>query len=195
MWIVEKIKVNEKNKLIILLTLAILPYPYLPFQLYRVAYYLLFFFAGYKVWQYGDSYRKNINDKKVIAFWIIFIVIFIGLRILSAHLIEEAEATPIQTKFVLKVAATSCKIVYSSFGVVAMYSTAIWFTNNYKIHKSYINIGSLCFGVYVYQEFILKYLYYYTNLPNEVGCFALPWIAFCITLVLSLLLSKTTKSL
>ena len=72
---------------------------------------------------------------------------------------------------------------------------AVLFTNPHNLPKCYINAGSLCFGVYVFQEFIIKYLYYYTELPVKVGYLALPWIAFIITLVLSLLLSKTTKSL
>ena len=87
MWIVEKIRVSDKVKLIILLVLAILPFPSLPFQLYRVAYYLFFFFVGYKVWQYGDSYRKNIKLKKVIISRSVFAAIFIGLRLLTAHLV------------------------------------------------------------------------------------------------------------
>ena len=195
MWLVEKIRVSDKVKLIILLVLAILPFPFLPFQLYRVAYYMFFFFVGYKVWQYGNSYRKNIKLKKVIISWGVFAVIFIGLRLLTAHLVEMSETAPFMAKIVLKMTSTSCKMVYSMIGVIAMYSTAVWFTNNYKLSKSYINIGSLCFGVYVYHEFIIKYLYYFSDLPIKVGHINLPWIAFGVTLVLSLLLAKAAKSL
>ena len=49
-----------------------------------------------------------------------------------------------------------------------------------------------CASEYMYFK---NLLYYYTELPVKVGYLALPWIAFIITLVLSLLLSKTTKSL
>lgn len=195
MWIVEKIRVSDKVKLIFLLALAILPFPSLPFQLYRVAYYLFFFFVGYKVWQYGDSYRNNIKLKKVIISWGVFAVIFIGLRLLTAHLVEVSETAPFITKIVLKTTSTSCKMIYSMIGVIAMYSTAVWFSNNYMLSKSYINIGSLCFGVYVYQEFIIKYLYYFSDLSIKVGYINTPWIAFGVTLILSLLLAKTAKSL
>lgn len=130
MWIVEKIRVSDKVKLIILLVLAILTFPSLPFQLYRVAYYLLFFFVGYKVWQYGDSYRKNIKLKKVFISCGVFAVIFIGLRLLTAHLLEMSETAPLFAKIVLKMSSTFCKMAYSSIGVIAMYSTAVCIQRN-----------------------------------------------------------------
>lgn len=43
-----------------------------------------------------------------------------------------SETAPFIAKVVLKITSTSCKMVYSMAGVVAMYSTAVWFTNNYK---------------------------------------------------------------
>lgn len=58
-----------------------------------------------------------------------------------------------------------------------------------------IKIGNLCFGVYLLQQFILKGLYNYTNLPSVLGCYWLPWVGFAIaltgSLVIALLLVKT----
>lgn len=195
LWIVEKLKISDKVKLFILLVLALLPYPYIPFQLSRLPYYFLFFFAGFKVWQYGGLFRTNISSKKVLASWLLFVVSFVVLRMLKSHVVELYSTAPLVTKAGLKIVSTICQIGYSSLGVIAIYSMAVLFTNTHNLPKCYINAGSLCFGVYVFQEFIIKYLYYYTELPVKVGYLALPWIAFIITLVLSLLLSKTTKSL
>lgn len=114
---------------------------------------------------------------------------------LKAHVVELYSTAPLVTKAGLKIVSTICQIGYSSLGVVAIYSMAVLFTSTHNLSKCYINTGSLCFGVYVFQEFIIKYLYYYTELPVKVGYLALPWITFVITLALALLLSKTTKSL
>lgn len=129
------------------------------------------------------------------GFWSIFAIIFIGFRILMANLAGFMELAPLLSKLVFKTISTACKITYSSLGVIAIYTTAIWFTKSHQLYKWYINIGSLCFGVYVFQEFIIKYIYYYTELPVIAGYIALPWITFMITLTLSLLLTKTAKSL
>lgn len=195
MWIIEKIEISDRTKLIVLSFFALLPYPYIPFQIGRVPYYLLFFFAGYKTWQHGESFRCSITTTRMLVSWLLFLVIFIVLRLFTAHIIEMSEVAPFFVKVVFKITVTFCKVFYSSLGLIAIYSTALWYTNNHQLSKFYISIGNLCFGVYIFQEFIIKYLYYYSVLPVEVNYLALPWLTFGITLVLSLLLSKTTKAL
>ena len=76
-----------------------------------------------------------------------------------------------------------------------MFFTSILFTQKYKLKTWYISLGGMCFGVYIFQEFIIKYLYYYTDLGERVSYLVLPWIVFIITTVTSILLSKSTKTL
>ena len=58
-----------------------------------------------------------------------------------------------------------------------------------------IEVGGLCMGVYLTQQFILKYLYYHTSMSYILGPYCTPWIGFVFTIILSLivasLLSKT----
>ena len=69
---------------------------------------------------------------------------------------------------------------------------AIYLLTNYVIAKCrvrpaswVINVGAICFGVYIYQQFILQVLYYKTSLPQLVGPYWLPWIACVITFIFS----------
>ena len=55
-----------------------------------------------------------------------------------------------------------------------------------------ITISGYCYGVYIYQQFILKLLYYRTPMLMLVNKWLLPWIAFVIALVVSLLLCHLT---
>lgn len=55
-----------------------------------------------------------------------------------------------------------------------------------------ITLSGYCYGVYIYQQFILKILYYQTQLPFVVNAYWLPWIATVVTIVLSLLLCHFT---
>ena len=50
-----------------------------------------------------------------------------------------------------------------------------------------IIMSGYCYGVYIYQQFILQILYYKTSLPLHINEWLLPWVAFFITLVLSIL--------
>ena len=51
-----------------------------------------------------------------------------------------------------------------------------------------IRLSGYCYGVYIYQQFMLKILYDHTHLPFAVSAYWLPWIATVITIILSLLL-------
>jgi hypothetical protein len=52
-----------------------------------------------------------------------------------------------------------------------------------------VELGNMCMGVYLLQQFLLKYLYYYTMLPNILGAYLLPWVGFIIALILSTVLT------
>lgn len=110
MWIIEKIKISDRTKLIVLSFFALLPYPYIPFQIGRVPYYLLFFFAGYKTWQHGESFRCSITTTRMLVSWLLFLVIFIVLRLFTAHIIEMSEVAPLFVKVAFKITITFCKV-------------------------------------------------------------------------------------
>ena len=73
--------------------------------------------------------------------------------------------------------------------IVSMYSLA----NRPKTpeflecHPALITISGYCYGVYIYHQFILMYLYYKTDLISIVPNALFPWLGFAITLVLSLI--------
>ena len=64
--------------------------------------------------------------------------------------------------------------------------------NYLKSKPVLITLSGYCYGVYIYQQFILQILYYKTSLPLQVNIYWLPWIASFITLVLSVLLCHLT---
>lgn len=61
--------------------------------------------------------------------------------------------------------------------------------------KSYpilLTLSGYCYGVYIYHQFILKYLYYKTSFSNHFSLELIPWIGFLIALLLSLLCCHIT---
>jgi peptidoglycan/LPS O-acetylase OafA/YrhL len=53
-----------------------------------------------------------------------------------------------------------------------------------------VELNGLCFGIYLFQQFILQILYYKTTLSSLIGPYWLPWIGLIVTLILSYLLTK-----
>lgn len=50
-----------------------------------------------------------------------------------------------------------------------------------------ITLSENCFGVYLFQQFVLK-LIYNSHIPQVINPVCLPWISFAIALIISLLL-------
>ena len=87
--------------------------------------------------------------------------------------------------------SNGAKLVYSSIGLALLFSlvgVAIKKRTS-AVPQWLINIGNLCMGVYIFQQFILAGLYDHTALPTLLGPYWLPWIGFIITLSGSLLIS------
>lgn len=195
MWMIERVSLSERLKLIILLLLSILPYVYLPFQLYRVPYYLFFFYMGYKMWEYRSKYIQRVSIRTIIKLGGAFMVAFIVLRSLKAEVVELSITMNLPLKAVLKVLSNTCTLIYSSLGLISIFFISILYTQKHKLKTWYVSLGNMCFGIYIFQEFIIKYLYYYTDIGERVSYLVLPWIVFIITTVTSILLSKSTKTL
>lgn len=76
-------------------------------------------------------------------------------------------------------------------GVIAIYSLTNWLliTKQMKVFKMIVNLNTYCFGIYLFQQFILIALYYYTETPSLIGPYVLPWVGFIMALSVSILLS------
>ena len=59
----------------------------------------------------------------------------------------------------------------------------------FNVSKRMITLGGLSFGVYLIQQFILKYAYYKTDIPYLLNPYLLPWVGFVFTLIVSVALS------
>lgn len=71
-------------------------------------------------------------------------------------------------------------------------STTLWMTINSLIRREFKINGKIWFGLYIYHQFIMMWLYYHTALPLYLSAEWLPWIAFILTFVLSYILVVLT---
>lgn len=59
-------------------------------------------------------------------------------------------------------------------------------------HPILVTLSGYCYGVYIYHQFILKYLYYDTAFTQHLPLDAVPWISFGVVLALSLVACHLT---
>lgn len=86
------------------------------------------------------------------------------------------------------------KMIYTIAGTIFIYTLSLMLINKYhiSISKGMVRMSGMCFGIYLYQQFILIFLSYRTDIVEQTGILAAPWLCFVITLILSTLLSYLT---
>ena len=180
-------------RLLIIICLATFNVVSLPLQMKQSCFYLLYFYIGYVCYLAKDMIRRWGTNRNIIISWAAFLFSFIALTLVIKHLRISLEEMPGLYKAAGNIVIKLCKIIYSLLGVFSLYITAMAFTIAHRLHSSVIILGKYCFGVYLFQQFILQALYYHTSFPQITGNAILPWAGFAVSLFASLLLSYLTR--
>lgn len=179
-----------KILLILLLISIVNPFSFLPFGLGETGHYFLYFYIGFSL-KIGLVQIPTFDNKRIVFIAAIFAFSFVTYMFVRDCLIS---ADNFYFKFLRRLILGSLNAISALSAIYVMYGA----TNKAKVisflkkKPVLITWSGYCYGVYIYQQFILQILYYDTDFPVLFGVYWLPWIAFCITLVLSLSLCYIT---
>ena len=152
----------------------------LPLGLGTVLNYYLFFYMGFML----SLGRIKLPQVKMWIPAILFLVAFCA----SMFIRDYFDAESIIEKGLRFGLDGLINIIISVTGVYMLYRI----TNIPSIQKKIdgnrllIKLSGYCYGVYIFQQFILKVLYYKTDMALCISPYALPWITTAVTIVLSL---------
>lgn len=181
-----------------LIIAALISYNPLPLRLNQVMYYFLFFYLGMLAYCYKDTFVRKISNtpKLIIVLWIVFMILFVTGTLLNGQLRSmKANYTQLLPRVLIQMAINMVQILYSTMGLLSMYLTALLVVKKRTLRKEYVNFGNYCFAIYIFQQFILMYLYFHTSLFSMVGSFWLPFVGFVITMAFSYIFAKVSHSL
>lgn len=193
-WLLEQVKIGDGWKLLFLVCLYLFwPIP-LPLQLTVAANFLVYFYGGYIVYKHSEQIKALITPRRIAICWLAFVVAFVVFRPLKETLVI---GDPSKETFQMLTSSVRdlCRLIYASIGIISFYITAVWYAQRRKLKPFTVKFAGCCFGIYLFQQFILQLLYYKTSLPVLVGPYWLPWVGFLLALPISylftLLLLKT----
>lgn len=187
-WLLEQIKIKDIWKLLFLVVLNVTAIYILPMQLTHAASYMVYFYGGFVVYKYSDNIKKAVTSKKLLLGWVVFILVFALLRPLM-DVLKYSEDAPKTVKLACLLGKNACQLVYASVGVMVFYCTTAYYTRKHQLKPFTVKLAACCFGIYLFQQFILQLLYYKTSFPVLVGPYWLPWCGFVIAAILSYILS------
>lgn len=175
-WLLDRYKPNELVTFVCLSLLSMVPTPEIFAKgLARYFHFALYVYAGYLLW----IYRKPILKRLMNPLCIISLVVIYSLLVYCHECVGD-----IYVKAVIEYAMNMT-------GILSLYLTVSSFTAKpgFELSPAVISMSSQCYGLYVFHQFILYYLYYRTSFTAGLGYFT-PWLAFVVTLSLSWLATK-----
>lgn len=188
-WCIDHFKLNKIFVFIGLSILSILPPFSLPLGFGRVNHFLFYFYGGYVLWLYKDYVREKLmNTKGIVLLVIAYLSIVVFYNMFHGYgegMVHDIVAVVLRVLRYFNIMA----------GILSLWCiTSIFTTKEDFVPKDWIlDSSKICYGVYVYHQFFLRYLYYYSPFPEFVyNSVIFPWIGLAITLLVSIILAKLT---
>jgi len=149
-------------------------------------FYLPYFYIAFVLAKNGILIKKNILWY-TFAFFVLYVLVF-----LYTTLFHGEYEKPVGESVIMAIARNGCRntlmFVYTSCGIVFLCFIAKFISSHFILSNIVVRLSGFCFGVYIFQEFILKIMYYYSPVRTLSGM-VLPVAGFCITSVFALLSS------
>lgn len=197
-WVIEKFQLKTKLMIPILIICSVVSTLPLPLRIGNAMYYMVFFYMGFVLQKERIDTERFYTLKNLIAAVVAFCVLFPTLTMLKVKIAGfngGGGGYSIDNQYLVKLikysASNLLQIIYSFVGLFMVFIMVGYLEKNRdkELPQWIINVGGLCMGVYLIQQFILKAVYYKTIIPQVVNPNLLPWLLFLVTLVISLVIS------
>ena len=187
-WLIDKYQPSQKRLILILAILSVIPIPIpLPFGFHRFFHFMFYFYAGYLLYAHKEEILKRFMNVKSIVF---FFTCYLLLVVLDQTVISQIGGGKdnLNALAVVKFGLTYINhFVCSCCGIFALYLFVCQFTTRegFAPKQWVIKASNYCYGVYVYHQFIMYYLFERTSMPQHVNSWLIPFIGLAVTVPLS----------
>ncbi|MCF0207272.1 MAG: acyltransferase family protein [Bacteroidales bacterium] len=183
-WVIDHYRLSSLWLFIGLAILSVMPIPikFVGGHLQRLFHFLFYCYGGYALYLHKKQILGKLQKNIVI---ISFVAIYIALTVVNIMFLNP-------NGFLGNLLQNTVKMLISCSGILALYLFVSKWTEqeDFKPKQWIIESSSLCYGVYIFHQFILIWLYYHTQLPTLCGTYLLPWVGLLISLSVSVIISK-----
>lgn len=182
------IKMTSWSIIGVCLILYIIGLKSIPFSIGYACWYLIFFEIGYCL-----RCNMSIVQKKLKLYSFCSGILYILCFVVVNYLLDNYEQLFGISKYIHFLLYKIGTFSFGLFGCFFVYGISLLITQKCEKINFYMgSLDSMCFGVYLYHQFILKILYYDTNII-VINTPFLPWCCLFITIVGSLTLTYLTR--
>ena len=188
------VRMNMWLIFIFLALISLVPIP-IKFGIGNCIHYFVYFYGGYLLFQYRNYvFRNLLKVKYLFVSVILYTIILLLLTLLNEYLLSIKDNLNLILKLLGTVVLNFNRLLMAITGILCVYLIANYFIEIKKIvlSKFVLQASIICYGVYVFHQFILEYFYYYTSFPKYLGTYWLPVGGFIVSILFSILFSKLT---
>lgn len=182
LWMMIRTSINPWIILLFSMLISFLSTNILPFRIGSSIYYFVFFYVGYGIERGHFKFIRSYSKSRIITISLIFVsTLFIKL-----YPNFNGERYLLDNQMINLIIAKLLKFVLAMSGIFMSYWVINYCLRDIKKLPNWMEKVSVCsFGIYILQQFILKGLYYYTEMPYWVDEMLVPWIGLVIAFAAS----------
>lgn len=172
--------------------LYIVATPVLMFRIGYVMQYFIFFMIGSYLAKKRDIIIRKSKYWQVLVLFLIFALLFFLFSIVNS--VNDQSESSFYIKAFVGLVKKIIRFLYSTSGIFALFLCCVCVPNA-KPNQPVDLVAYYSMGIYVFQEFILKGLYYYTPYCSVVHPLLIPWCAFIMSFLGSYIISVVFKKI
>lgn len=198
MYLISKLKWKTKTIILLLAVTATVSVITLPLRLNLSMYYLLFFYLGFATGNNLINLKPYMTTRALIVTTMTFLILFFIFSNLRYGTGVERALESIGGDIPLRIRLLFlysfqrlCQLIYSTAGVLMLYIAVnrMIATGAVSFNHRIMTLSSYCFGVYIFQEFIIRIFYYKLHFIEKLNPYTFPLYSIAVTLLLSILLT------
>ena len=190
-WLLNRYTKRLTVRLIFIVVMALFSFVPLPFRMTSSMFFFLFFYLGQICYHFSDKLMKIVTARRLVLGWFFYLFFFYVMYMIQENLTDKyVLIIELYKRIPVLAFINLVHITYSTVGTLLFYLTANHYSLSHNVSDCVIKVGGYCFGIYIFQQFILKGLYFHTALPKLIPSLVLPWIGFMVALVISYLLTS-----
>lgn len=195
-WIIHRLRLKPIIVLLLIFLSSII-FTSAQASLEYSGYYLFFFYLGFSIKVYKFNPMPYTRLRYIFLLAAISVVCFVAVNALNIkEMIPEEVTRSLKVCLLYIYAQLALQFTYSLPGTLAFYlfCLRLLYVKHIAVSPCITKLAGMCFGVYLFQEFIIKGIYYYSPIPQWVGPYALPWVCCMLALPLSMLCTQALLS-
>lgn len=191
-YIMNCIGLNTKYMLLVSMIIYFIGPKTIPLGLGYTCWYLVYFVLGV-LFRKRNECLSNVSRTGMMLTIVSYLISFVSINLLLNNYYLLFGDIP-YTKIIHYLLFKTGTLMYGTLGCLMAYLIAINVVNKLtKIPSVVVWLDSISFGIYIYHQFILKFIYYNTGIPH-INTPLLPWVAFVSAILVSCFFSVLTRS-